>query len=101
MSQKLAEQRRSTTTHTEAVPNKGKTDDKQFFAEASDKKQLTYLQNKDTGQLLNDPDAMLKYMKSSFQEQAKPASGSAKTGSKTGSIRGKMVHTAVSTPVHY
>jgi len=29
--------------------------------------------------MLNDPDAVLKYVHSSFQEQAKPASGSAKT----------------------
>jgi len=53
---------------------------KQFFGEASDKTQLTYVQNKETGQLLNDLDAVLEYVQSSSQEQAKPASGSAKTG---------------------
>ena len=29
--------------------------------------------------MLNHPDAVLEYMQSSFQEQAKPASGSTKT----------------------
>jgi hypothetical protein len=62
-------------------PTKQKQMHKQFFREASDKKQLTYVQNKETGQLLNDPNAVLEYVQSSFQEQAKPASGSAKTGS--------------------
>ena len=52
---------------------------KQFFREATDKKQLTYVLNKETGEMLNDPDAVLEYMQSSFQEQAKPASRSAKT----------------------
>ncbi len=54
---------------------------KQFFGEASDKKQLRYVQNKETGQSVNDPDAVLEYVQSSFQEQAKPASGFANTGS--------------------
>ena len=35
--------------------------------------------NKETGEMLNDPDAVLKYVQSSFQQQAKPASGSTKT----------------------
>jgi len=60
-------------------PTKQKQMNKQFFGEATDKKQLTYVLNKETGEMLNDPDAMLEYVQSSFQEQAKPASGSAKT----------------------
>ena len=52
---------------------------KQFFGEATDKKQLTCVLNKETGEMLNDPNAVLAYVQSSFQEQAKPASGCAKT----------------------
>ena len=46
---------------------------KQFFGEATDKKQLTCVLNKETGEMLDDPDAVLEYVQSSFQEQAKPA----------------------------
>ncbi len=53
---------------------------KQFFGEATDKEQLTCVQNRETKEMLNDPDAMLEYVQSSFWEQAKPASGFAKTG---------------------
>jgi len=60
-------------------PTKQRQMNKQFFGEATDKKQLTYVLNKETGEMLNDPDAVLEYVQSSFQEQAKPASGSAKT----------------------
>ena len=60
-------------------PTKQKQMNKQFFGEASDKKQLTCVLNKDTGEMLNNPDAVLEYVQSSFQEQAKPASGCAKT----------------------
>ncbi len=60
-------------------PTKQRQMNKQFFGEATDKKQLTYVLNKETGEMLNDPDAVLEYMQSSFQEQAKPASRSAKT----------------------
>ena len=52
---------------------------KQFFGEATYKKQLTCVLNKETGEMMNDPDAVLEYVQSSFQEQAKPASGCAKT----------------------
>ncbi len=76
----MAERRGSTTTHTEAIPNKAKTDKQAVLWRSSDKKQLTCVQNKETGRLLNDPDAVLEYIQRSFQEQAKPASGSAKTG---------------------
>ena len=38
---------------------------KQFFGEATDKKQLT----KETGEMLKDRDALLEYIQSSFQEQ--------------------------------
>jgi hypothetical protein len=62
-----------------ALHNKQKQMNKQFFAEATDKKQLTCVLNKETGEMLNDPDAVREYVQSSFQEQAKPASGSAKT----------------------
>ncbi len=41
---------------------------KQFFAEATDKKQLTCVLNKETGEILNDPDAVLEYVQSSIQE---------------------------------
>ena len=60
-------------------PTKQKQMNKQFFGEATDKKQLTCVLNKETGEMLNDPDAVREYVQSSFQEQAKPASGSAKT----------------------
>ena len=52
---------------------------KQLFGEATDKKQLTCVLNTETGEMLNNPDAVLEYMQRSFQEQAKPASGRAKT----------------------
>ena len=52
---------------------------KQFFGEATDKKRLIHVLNKETGEMLNDPDAVLEYVQRSFQEQAKPASGCAKT----------------------
>lgn len=52
---------------------------KQFFGEATDKKRLIHVLNKETGDMLNDPDAVLEYVQRSFQEQAKPASGCAKT----------------------
>ena len=52
---------------------------RQFFGEATDKKQLTCVLKKETGEMLNDPDAVLEYVQSSFQEQARPASGCAKT----------------------
>ncbi len=61
-------------------PTKQKQMNKQFFGEATDKKQLTCVLNKETGEMLNDPDAVLEYVQSSFQEQAKPASGCAKKG---------------------
>ncbi len=60
-------------------PTKQKQMNKQFFGEATDKKQVTCVLNKETGEMLNDPDAVLEYVQSSFQEQAKPASGCAKT----------------------
>ncbi len=60
-------------------PTKQKQMNKQFFGEATDKKRLPCVVNKETGKMLNDPDAVLEYMQSSFQEQAKPASGSTKT----------------------
>ena len=75
----MTEQRCSKTTHTKATPNKAKTMNKQFFGKATDKKQLTCVLNKETGEMLNDHDAVLKYMHSSFEGQAKPASGAAKT----------------------
>ncbi len=59
-------------------PTKQKQMNKQFFGEATDKKQLKCVPNKETGEMLNDPNAVLEYVHSSFQEQAKPASGSAK-----------------------
>ena len=52
---------------------------KQLFGEATDKKQLTCVLNKETVEMLNDPDAVLEYVHSSFQAQAKPASGAATT----------------------
>ncbi len=84
-------------------PTKQKQMNKQFFGEATDKKQLTCVLNKETGEMLNDPDAVLEYVQSSFQEQAKPASGCAKKRTshqttETESILGNMVHTAVLTP---
>ena len=60
-------------------PTKQNQMNKQFFGEATDKKQLTCVLNKETGEMLNDPDAVLEYVQSSFQEQARPASGCAKT----------------------
>ena len=60
-------------------PTKQKQMHKQFLGEATDKKQLTCVLNKQTGDMLIDPDVELKYVQSSFQEQAKPASGCAKT----------------------
>ena len=60
-------------------PTKQKKMNMQFFGEATDKKQLRCVLNKETGEILNDPDAVLEYVQSSFQEQAKPASGCAKT----------------------
>ena len=60
-------------------PTKQKQMNKQFLGEAIDKKQLTCVLNKETGEVLNDSDAVLEYVHSSFQEQAKPASGAAKT----------------------
>ncbi len=60
-------------------PTKQKQMNKQFLGEATDKKQLTCILNKETGGMLNDPDAVLEYVHSNFQEQAKPASGAAKT----------------------
>ncbi len=61
-------------------PTKQKQMNKQFLGEETDKKQLTYVQNKETGRMLNDPEAVLEYVQSTFQEQAKPSTGSAKTG---------------------
>ncbi len=60
-------------------PTKQKQMNKQFFGEATDKKRLTCVLNKETGEILNDPGGVLEYVQSSFQEQAKPASGCAKT----------------------
>ncbi len=51
-----------------ALHNKQKQMNKQFFAEATDKKQLTCVLNKETGEILNDPDAVLEYVQSSIQE---------------------------------
>ncbi len=52
---------------------------KLFFGEATDQKQLTCIPNKETEEMLNDPNAVLEYVHSNFQEQAEPASGAAKT----------------------
>ena len=60
-------------------PTKQKQMNKHFFGEATDRKQLTCVLNKETGQMLNHPDAVLEYVQSSFQEQAKSAAGSTKT----------------------
>ena len=60
-------------------PTKQKQMNKQFFGEATDKKQQTCVLDTETRRMLNDPDAVLEYVQSSFQEQAKPASGCAKT----------------------
>ena len=75
----MAEQRCSKTTHTKAIPTKQKLMDKQVFGEATDKKQVTCVLNEEAGEMLNDPNAVLEDVQSSFQEQAKPASGCAKT----------------------
>ena len=48
-------------------PTKQKQMNRQLFGEATDKKQLTYVQNKETGEMLNDPDAVLEYIHSIFQ----------------------------------
>ncbi len=58
---------------------KQKQTNNQFFGEATDRTQLTCVLNLETGEMLNDPDAVLENMQSSFQEKAKPASGSTKT----------------------
>ncbi len=47
-------------------PTKQKQMNKQFFGEATDKEQLTCVQNRETKEMLNDPDAMLEYVQSSF-----------------------------------
>ena len=54
-------------------PTKQKQLNKQLFGEATDKKQLTCVLSKETGEMLHDPDAVLEYVQRSFQEQAKPA----------------------------
>ncbi len=66
---------------------------KHFCGEASDQKQVTYVQNKETVQLLNDSAAVLEHVQSRFQEH-KDSLGSAKTGSfrpNDESACGKMV----------
>ena len=60
-------------------PTKQKQMNKQFLGEATDQKQLMCVLNKQTGEMLNDPNAVLEYVQSSFQKQAQPASGCAKT----------------------
>ncbi len=61
-------------------PTKQKQMNKQFFGETTGQKQLAYVPRQETGQMLNDPAEVLEYIQSSFQKQARPASGSAKTG---------------------
>ena len=78
---------------------------KQFFGEATDRKQLMCVLNKETGEMLNDPDAVLEYVQSSFKsKQNQPQDVQRQRTSdqitKTEITIGNMVHTAVLTPSH-
>ena len=84
---------------------KQKQMNKQFLGEATDKKQLTCVLNKETGKMLNDPHQCVNTDRAASkskqnQPQDLQRQGTSDQTTKTKSTLGNMVHTAMLTPSH-